>query len=517
MSEKEITKKYRTPIVAVMGHVDHGKTTLLDKIRGTKVAAGEIGGITQVVRAHQINYKSKSGTETKITFIDTPGHEAFSAMRSRGSQVADMAIIVVGVDDGVQPQTKEAIKFAKEQNIPIIVALNKIDLPHDNILKLKNQLVKAGIITEEMGGDDILIEISAKTGQGVDDILETICLLAEMHELKNEPVEGFLAEGIVLESNLSKQLGPIALVILRQGIVDKNVSYIANNTFAGKVRSYLNEFSQVVDNVEAGDPIWISGMENVLEVGQVVRFFKDKTQAYNEINKIKEEEEFAKQLTEDPLEMVRALLSKDKSATSKKVLNIILKTDTQGSLEVVKSEIAKIIDEESEIRILEAKVGEIAEGDIIHAKTSGAIIIGFRAGLSDNTKKLASREKILIRDYQIIYELIEELEDVIVSMQKPQEIETEVSRARVKQVFVLTDKSVVAGCVVTKGTVTKGYRVLIERDGVEVGRGRIDALRVRKDEIKEVEKGRECGILISPIFADLKEGDFIVPYKVEKM
>ena len=329
MGKKKVEEKQielKTPVVAVMGHVDHGKTSLLDAIRGTKVTDTEVGGITQSVRAHQIDYTSKDGYKTKITFIDTPGHEAFSNMRSRGAQVADIALIVVAIDDGVQPQTKEAIKFALEQKLPIIIALNKVDLPGENEMKIKTQLSKEGVNTEDLGGDAILIKTSTKTMEGIDTLLETIVLLTQIHELKYTPSERpeVLAEGLVLESNLSKSLGAVALVILKKGIVNTNELYIANEKFSSKVRSAFDTNQKRIEDAKAGDPIWITGITDVLDVGQSVRFFKGKIEAEKEVETMQEEIKAVEEAV-DPMDAFLKMVKESKSEGDKKVLNAILK------------------------------------------------------------------------------------------------------------------------------------------------------------------------------------------------
>ncbi|MEI6886709.1 MAG: translation initiation factor IF-2 [bacterium] len=520
MGKKKVVEKQielKTPVVAVMGHVDHGKTSLLDAIRGTKVTDTEVGGITQSVRAHQIDYTSKDGYKTKITFIDTPGHEAFSNMRSRGAKVADIALIVVAIDDGVKPQTKEAIKFALEQKLPIIIALNKIDLPGENEMKIKTQLSKEGVNTEDLGGDAILVKTSTKTMEGIDTLLETIVLLTQVHELKFVASERpeVLAEGLVLESNLSKSLGAVALVILKKGIVNTSELYIANEKFSSKVRSAFDTNQKRIEDAKAGDPIWITGITDVLDVGQSVRFFKGKIEAEKEIETMQEEIKAVEEAI-DPMDAFLKMVKESKSEGDKKILNAILKTDTRGSSEVLRSEVEKLNDEISEVKILEIKEGEITETDIMNAKNQKALIIGFRAGISDNARKLAIREKVLVRDYQIIYELIEELAAVLDGLIEPEEQDVEVARALVKKVFTLTNGDSVAGSVVQKGVMLKGYRVYVEREGHKMEKGKIKSLRLLKNEVKEATKNQECGILIDPKL-DVQEGDFVIAYKVEKI
>jgi len=516
-AKEKVVEVFKTPVVAVMGHVDHGKTSLLDSIRGTSVTATEVGGITQSVRAHQITYTSKDGDTSKITFIDTPGHEAFSGMRSRGAKIADIALIVVAIDDGVQPQTREAIRFALKEKLPMIVALNKIDLPGESESKIKSQLAGEGVVTEDMGGDTILVKTSTKTKVGIDELLERIILLTQIHDMKEKEIdeEGLLADGIVLESNLNKNLGAVALVVLKRGKISSKDLYIANEKFSSKVRAVLNHEQKQVDEIEAGDPIWITGLTNVLDIGLNVKIFADKTLAESQVAAMQEAAEVEKEAV-DPMDAFLTLMSESKAEGEKKKLNVIVKTDSRGSSEVVRSEIEKLNDEVSEVRILECKEGEITETDIMNAKNQKAIIIGFRAKVSDNAKRLASREKVLVRDYEIIYEMIEELAMVLDGLIEPEETDVEVARALVKKVFTLTNGDVVAGCIVQKGSMIKGYRVYVERDGKVLNKGKITSLRQQKKEVKEITKGIDCGILMEPK-TEIVEGDFIVAYKVEKV
>lgn len=509
-----------TPVITVMGHVDHGKTSLLDKIRSTNVASGEAGGITQSVRAHQIIFDSKSGKQ-KLTFIDTPGHEAFSKMRSRGARVGNVAVIVVAVNEGVKPQTIEACKFAMEEKLPIIICLTKIDMPSEPENKIFSQLAAGGLLVEEMGGDAVVVRVSSKTGEGIENLLETILMVNEMHPVvQSEIPSNEQAEGLVLESHLDKNLGPVALAILKVGKLtsDKNI-FAANNEFSSKLRDLIDVDFKPAELLEAGDPIWLVGLEKVLNVGQVVRFFNDEKKAHAEVAAIKEAEEYNKTLNQDPVAAFAAMFNKNTTAandTSKKTLNIILRTDSRGSMEVAKHEIEKLADEFAEIKIKDTKEGDITEADIKHAKDMSAIIIGFRSKASDNTMKLAMHEKVLVRNYEIIYEMIEELEGALLGLITPEEEEVEVARAQVKKAFVLTNGQYVAGSVILKGKMIKGYRVFIERNGEEVGRGKVNEIRILKNEVKEADKGKECGILIEPNI-EIHDGDFVVAYKLEKI
>lgn len=517
MNQETKNTDNQTPIVAVMGHVDHGKTSLLDTIRGTKVTATEIGGITQSVRAHQINYKDR-----KITFIDTPGHEAFANMRSRGSKIANIAIIVIAKDDGIQPQTIQAATFAKAQNLPIIIALNKIDKPGENEDKIFAQLAsKAGVSPEYLGGDAILCKVSALTGEGINELLDNILLINEIHGSKS-PIEknkDIVAEGLVLESNVTKAHGNVALIILKRGFIDsKKETFAANQEFSSKIRNLLNADQKIVDSLSEGDPIWVTGLDKVLNVGQTVRFFNDKKLAEKEVILLQNLENTKQAFTDDPFAAFKNLLKKQgkiEDKNEKKILNVLLKTDTRGSMEVAKAEIVRLSDEFAEIKLTEASEGEISESDIHKAKDTGAIVVGFRSGVSDNAERVASQERVIVRNYEIIYEMIEELEAALGGMLLPEEEEVEVATAIVKIPFKLTNGQWVAGSVVQKGTFLKGYRIKIMRNNEEVLKGKITELRINKNEVKEVEKNKDCGILIEPNF-EIQKDDKIVAYKIEK-
>lgn len=515
-----ITSKKHTPVVTVMGHVDHGKTSLLDKIRDTSVAAGEAGGITQSVRAHQVVVVN-NGENRKLTFIDTPGHEAFSKMRSRGAKVGNIAIIVLAVNEGVKPQTIEACNFAVLEKVPIIIALTKIDMPGEPESKIYSQLAQNGILVEEMGGDAIVCKVSSKTGEGIQELLNAIFLVQEMNEFSDTSIEApALAEGLVLESNVDKQLGPVALAILKKGKIDSENGksiFAANNEFSSKLRNVLDSDMKTSKLFEAGDPIWLVGLPKVLNIGQTVRFFADEKIASAEVANIQEEESYISAMNNDPTAAFAAMFSKANSTKDeKKLLNVMLRTDTRGSMEVAKAEIEKLSDEFAEVIIKDQKEGEINESDIKRAKDTKSIIIGFRSTISDKTMKLAMHEKVLVRNYSIIYEMIEELEGALLGLTTPDEEEIPVAKANIKQVFKLSNGQYVAGSVVTMGKFIKGYRVFVERNGEEIGRGKITELRILKNVVKEVEKGKECGILLEPNIT-LMEGDVVVAFKVEKI
>lgn len=519
MAKKKETKPNnvlaRTPIIAVMGHVDHGKTSLLDAIRGTDVAASEFGGITQNTRAHQIEHNSQ-----KMTFLDTPGHEAFSQMRSRGAKVTDIVLLVVSADDGVQPQTKESIKFALEAKVPIVVAINKIDLPDVNLMKIKQELSQNNVLVEEYGGDVMVVEVSAKQKKNIDGLIETLLLQAEILELKKNKVAQGTAEAFVIESTLDKRKGPLSLILVKGGEF-KVGDHIIHKKGYSKIKAILNERFESVDVANEGDPVWIIGTEGVLSTGELLLFeidskkaesiFKDFEQVEtSQINNIKGDAEG------DNMDLLFALLQDQKTTSEKKLLNLIVKTDTQGTLEAVLSKIDDIGDDQVGVKVIESGTGSITEKDILTAKNTKGIVVGFQVDLPQDAAVIARREKVFVREYKIIYELLDEVSAVVKSMIDPEEEVVEIARATVKKVFELTNGKKVAGCRVTKGLVIKGYKCFVLRGEDEIGDGKITSLKQNKAEVKEVKKEMECGIMIEPE-VEFEEGDEIVCYKIEKV
>ncbi len=514
----------RTVVIAVMGHVDHGKTSLLDAIRGTKVTESEAGGITQNTRAHQITYKGH-----KLTFIDTPGHEAFSEMRSRGAKVTDMVLLVVAADDGVQPQTKESIKFAIAEKVPVVVAINKIDLPGKNLGKLKQELSSAGLLLEEYGGEVLVNEVSATKKKGIDELLESVLLIAELQELKKEtPPAGILATAFVLEAKLDDKLGPVALMLVKSGSF-KEGNFLVQEKGYARVRAVLDENQQKLPVAEQGDPVWIIGLNDVLKTGEYVNIVETEKQGKELFRSVKlgeadllEAEKTAAEANEgeapvsDDISMLAELLNAAQKEKDVKYLNVILKTDTQGTLEVIKQQLEDLNDEEVQVKFIDTGIGAITERDITKAKAAHGIVIGFQLPLSKKIELAAKKERVLARNYEVIYELIDELADALDSMATPVTEKVEVARAKVKEVFVLSNKQVVAGSEVTKGTVIKGYKVFVERGGIEIGEARITSLKQLKKEVKEIKKGLDCGILLEPSIA-LEVGDEIVCFKIEKV
>ena len=505
--------KLRTPVVAVMGHVDHGKTTLIDAIRGSKIALGEVGGITQNTRANKV----KVG-DSYITLIDTPGHEAFKEMRLRGSRVADIALLVIAADDGVQPQTKESIQFIKAANIPVIVACNKIDAPGADVNKIKQELAQNDLLIEEYGGNAMFMEVSALKKQGITDLLEAIKLLAEVNELViTKPLQG-IAEGFVLESNLNSDLGAVALVILKSGQI-KRGDYIVSKSGVGKIRATLNELQQQTTTTEQGDPVWIIGIKEVLPAGEVLIFFSTEIEAKKLVGEIKASaQENPEPIAEalDDKELFESLVNtKDAREDVETTLKVIIKADAQGTLEAITTKLTEFSFPNARVEIFSAQTGDITESDVVLAKNIKGIVIGFQVRYGDKAQTIARREKVLVRNYKLIYELIAEVEAVVKSMLQPEQEIIEVARAKVKQVFTLTNGKIVAGCEVIKGVIVKGYKAYVERNGEEVGEGKIVSLKQLKLEIKEIKKGQDCGIILDPVI-DLAINDEIVTFKLDK-
>lgn len=521
-TKKEYTLE-RPPVVTMLGHVDHGKTSILDAIRGTKVQACEAGGITQNVRAHKVEFKTKKGETHKLTFIDTPGHEAFSQMRSRGSKVTDIAVLVVAVDDGVQPQTKEAISFAKEAGVPIIVALNKIDIKGADKAKVRRELSDNGVQVEELGGDVICIETSAKEKKGLDEILEAVLLVAEMNELKKIKPKKCKAAGVVLESTLDKSQGPISFTLIKAGEM-KVGDFVTWNGNSEKIRAIMDENFCSITSACDSDPVWLLGFSELIPVGVTLNFYSNldevkKGQRAKKKEDVEVPEKIEKEDEEkDDAEILAELLA-SQDDRDKPRLDLIVKSECQGTLEVVENELKKLPTGEVKINIVDSGTGEITEDDLIKAKTTGGIVVGFKSKIGKKTEKIARIEKVLVRNYEIIYELLEEVMGVVESFIEPEEKEVEVARALVKKVFGLSDGSKVAGCKVMKGIIVKGYRCFVERPtnkkDKRIGDGKIISLKCGKEDVKDAPKGSECGILIEPSIG-VEKDDEIVCFKVEK-
>jgi translation initiation factor IF-2 len=516
MAKSEQTENNsRVPIIAVMGHVDHGKTSLLDVIRGTHVQSGEAGGITQNTRAHKV--QTKSGRF--MTFIDTPGHEAFSEMRSRGARVADVVMLVVAADDGVQPQTKESIEFIKRSNLPVVIACNKMDLPGANPDKVKQELSQVGILVEEYGGEAVLVPVSAKKEQGIDELLDALLLVTDMQELKPQKAVQGTAEAFVLESNKDTDLGVVAMVILKTGTVSKGQYAVADGK-VHKIRETLNEYRKPVQNTTQGDPVWLIGLEEVLPIGVNLLFFNTVKEAQEAAAKMVESKE-AKEADlvtelEDSALFAELLGAKEDRQDRETQLSVILKADTKGTLDAIETKLKELSFQDAKVSVFRAETGNITAGDVQTAHDTSGIVLGFQVKLDSQAEVLARKERVLVRTYEIIYDLIDEVEAVVHSMITPEEQRVEVARAHIKQIFELTNGQKVAGCEVLSGNVIKGYQVYVERKGESLGEGKITSLRKGKDEVKDVKKGMDCGIMIEPVI-EFETGDDIVCFKIEKV
>ena len=495
--------KPRPPVVTIMGHVDHGKTTLLDALRSTDVALHEAGGITQRIGAYQIRYKNQ-----KITFLDTPGHEAFTAMRTRGAQVTDIAVIIVAADDGVMPQTVEAIHHAKAAKVPIMVAINKIDKPGANPEHIKEELSREGLIAEDWGGDVIMVPISAKKRIGLDDLLENILLIAEMEELKANPNRE--AYGVVIEAQLDKGRGPVMNVLVNNGTLHVGDGILAGKCW-GRVRAMTNEKGRRLKNAEPSMPVEILGMDSVPEAGDHFYVMDEKkAREIAELRATRAKEEAQAQVQKVTLDNI---FEKIKEGEMKE-LDVIIKADVQGSVEALSQSLMGIKSEEVRISIVHAAVGAITESDVMLAEASNALIIGFNVRPDANARKLAEQNKVDIHLYRVIYDAIDDVKDAMAGMLAPKIREVILGRGEIRQV-IHTPKVIVAGVYVTEGKVTNNCQIRLIRDGIVVHEGKIGSLRRFKDDVKEVTEGFECGLSLED-YRDIKEGDQIESFKLEE-
>jgi len=504
--EKDL--KPRPPIVTIMGHVDHGKTSLLDKIRNSRVAAKEAGGITQHIGAYMVEKDGK-----KITFIDTPGHEAFTEMRARGAQVTDIAIIVVAADDGVMPQTKEAIAHAQAAEVPFIIAVNKIDKPQANPDLVKSQLAEMGITPVEWGGEYEFVNVSAKTGEGIDDLLETILLQAEMMELKANPKRK--AKAVVIESRVEKGKGPVATIIVKNGTLKKQDSFVCGKTY-GRVRLIIDDLGKQKKEVLPGEPAEITGFDEVPLAGDVLVAVDSDKEAKDTAQKWKEflEEREKSRSTKATLEDLQKMILEGEL----KKLPVIVKADTQGSVEAIKGSLAKLKNEEVKVDIIHSDVGAITENDVILAKATepNAIILGFNVRPVSGAKNKAKQEAIEIRTYSIIYDLIDDVKELLSGLMTPKVTENVTATVEVRDVFMVPKVGAVAGCYVFEGVVHRGDLVRVIRDGVVIYDSKLASLKRFKDDVKEVGKGFECGIMVEG-YNDVKVGDILETYqKIEE-
>ncbi len=495
----------RDPVVVVMGHVDHGKTSLLDRIRNAEVTASEAGGITQHIGAYRVSLNDK-----KITFLDTPGHEAFTSMRARGASITDIAILVVAADDGIMPQTVEAINHARAAEVSIIVAINKMDKEAANPDKIKQELTEHGLVIEEWGGDIICVPVSAKTGEGIDELLENVSLVAEMKELKANPDRQ--AKGAVIEARLDKGRGPIATVLIQNGTLHTGDVIIAGAA-VGRVRVMTNYKGDIVKEAGPSVPVEITGLADVPSAGDILNVVKDEKLARELVDQrrhMAKEEQFSsyQKVTLDNL------FSQIEEGQIKE-LPIIVKADVQGSVEAVKQSLEKISNEEVRVRVIHGGVGAVSESDVMLANASNAIIVGFNVRPDPVAAENAVIDDVEIRLYRIIYDAIEEITTAMKGMLAPKFREIALGRIEVRQVYKITNVGMVSGCYVLDGKAVRNCQVRVVRDGIVVAEDTISGLKRFKDDAKEVAQGYECGISLDK-FSDVKEGDIYEAFKIEE-
>ncbi|MEB6204117.1 translation initiation factor IF-2 [Staphylococcus xylosus] len=493
----------RPAVVTIMGHVDHGKTTLLDSIRHTKVTAGEAGGITQHIGAYQIENDGK-----KITFLDTPGHAAFTTMRARGAQVTDITILVVAADDGVMPQTIEAINHAKEAEVPTIVAVNKVDKPTANPDRVMQELTEYGLIPEAWGGDTIFVPLSALSGDGIEDLLEMIVLTSEVQELKANPSKH--AVGTVIEAELDKSRGPSASLLVQNGTLNVGDSLVVGNTY-GRIRAMVNDLGQRIKSAGPSTPVEITGINDVPQAGDRFVVFKDEKQA-RRIGEARHEANVMQQRQESKSVSLDNLFEQMKQGEMKD-LNVIIKGDVQGSVEALAASLMKIDVEGVNVRIIHTAVGAINESDVTLANASNGIIIGFNVRPDTGAKRAADNEGVDMRLHRVIYNVIEEIESAMKGMLDPEFEEQVIGQAEVRQTFKVSKVGTIAGSYVIDGKITRNAGVRVIRDGVVQFEGELDTLKRFKDDVKEVAQGYECGITVEK-FNDLKEGDIIEAFEM---
>lgn len=495
----------RCPVVVVMGHVDHGKTSILDRIRNAHITAGEAGGITQHIGAYQVRYEGKD-----ITFLDTPGHEAFTAMRARGANITDIAILVVAADDGIMPQTVESINHAKAAGITVIVAINKMDKEGANPDRVKEELTKYGMVCEEWGGDVICVPVSAKTGEGIDELLENILLVAETSELKANPDRR--AKGTVVEARLDKGRGPIATLLVQNGTLHTGDVIIAG-TAVGRVRVMTNDKGKTVHTAGPSVPVEITGLAEVPEAGDVFNAVEDERLARELVEQRKHEAKQAK-FNEYQKVTLDNLFSQIEQGEMKE-LSLIVKADVQGSVEAVTQSLEKLSNEEVRVRVIHGGVGGIKESDVMLASASNAIIIGFNVRPDQTAEEIAARDKVDIRTYRVIYDAIEEIETAMKGMLAPKYREVVMGRIEVRQVYKISNVGAVAGAYVLSGKVTRQCEIRVVRDGIVIAEDKMSSLKRFKDDAKEVGEGYECGITLEK-FRDFKEGDIFEAFIMEE-
>jgi translation initiation factor IF-2 len=506
LAEEAKDQLKRAPVVTIMGHVDHGKTSLLDAIRQTNVAGHEAGGITQHIGAY---YVEKNGR--KIVFIDTPGHEAFTRMRARGAKVTDMVVLVVAADDGVMPQTKEAIDHARAAKAPILVAINKIDLPGAQVERIKQQLSDQGLLPEEWGGDTVTVPVSARAKTNLDLLLEMILLVADLQDLKANPARP--AIGSVLEAKLDRGRGPVATVLVRNGTLHVGDYFICGSVF-GKVRAMFDDRGGPLRDAEPSMPVEVLGLESLPEVGDTFQVVTDTAKAKQIViyREMKTREDALRKAPKVSLDQLHQQLREGEI----KELNVILKADVGGTAEVVSDTLQKLSNDKVRIRVLHSGVGAITETDVLLATASNAIVVGFNVRPERNAQSLAEQEKVDVRLHTIIYELTDEIKRAMTGMLEPVYKEAYRGRAEVREVFRITKVGTVAGCLVQDGVLNRGSEVRLLRDSVVVHTGKIDSLRRFKNDVSEVKNGFECGVALAN-YGDLKPGDVIEAFATERV
>jgi translation initiation factor IF-2 len=496
----------RAPVVTIMGHVDHGKTLLLDAIRRTDVVSQEFGGITQHIGAYQVHTNGR-----EVTFIDTPGHEAFTAMRARGAQVTDIAVLVVAADDGVKPQTIEALDHAKAAGVQVLVAVNKIDKPEADPTRVRQQLVEQGLVPSEWGGTVEFVDVSAKARTNLDNLLDTILLVADLEELKGDPVGR--ARGVVLEAHLDKGRGPVASVLVQRGTLDVGDTVVSGTSWA-KIRAMLDENGQQVKQAGPSKPVQILGWSATPNAGDDIREVEDERAARHVVQEREAKVRAAEMVTTRPptLQELMARAERDEAPE----LNLIVKADVQGSIGALVDALAKLPQDEVRINVIRSAAGAITESDINLALTSRAIVVGFNVRPDVQARDLAEREGVDVRLYRVIYDAIDDIRSALGGMLKPEQRETQLGRAEVRALFRVPKVGLVAGSYVLEGTIIRNARARVIRDGVVAYEGRIGSLRRFKDDVREVSEGFECGIGIEN-FNDVKEGDIIEAYEVREV
>lgn len=496
----------RPPVITIMGHVDHGKTTLLDHIRKSRVAEGEFGGITQHIGAYQVSVKGK-----KITFLDTPGHEAFTAMRARGAMITDIVIIVVAADDGVMPQTREAVDHALAANVPIIVAINKIDKPGADPQRIMTEVSELGLMPEEWGGDVPYVNISAKKGIGIDELLETVTVVAELAELKANPKR--MAYGSVIEGRLDKGRGPVATLLIQNGTLRSGNPIVVGATY-GRVRQLVDDRGREIKSAGPATPVEITGLNDVPEAGDKFMVFETEKEARHV------GEERAQKKTEEERNSTSAMSLDDLFSQMKSGevvdLNIIVKADVNGTAEAVKSSLEKIDVEGARVNVIRSTVGAISESDILLASASKAIIYGFNVRPDANVRRKADEEGVEIRLHQVIYKMVEEIEAAMKGMLAPEMEEVVTGQAEIRHIYKVSKIGNIAGCYVTDGSIKRDCGIRLIREGIIVYEGKLASLKRFKDDAKEVNQGYECGLTIEN-YNDIKEGDIVEGYVMQEV